>query len=42
MNACIDSNFSQYVDFATCTRPPYNVLDLVLCNNNSILNVEFR
>ena len=40
MNACIDSNFSQYVDFATCTRPPYNVLDLVLCNNNSILNVE--
>ena len=40
MNACIDSNFSQYVDFATCTRPPYNVLDLVLCNNDSILNVE--
>ena len=40
MNACIDNNFSQYVNFSTCTRPPYNVLDLVLSNNDSILNVE--
>ena len=38
MNVCIDHNFTQYIDFPTCNRPPFNTLDLVLSNDNSIIS----
>ena len=40
MNVCIDHNFTQYIDFPTCNRPPFNTLDLVLSNDNSIISVD--
>ena len=38
MNACLDSNFSQLVNFATHRRN--NILDLVLCNDDSVLHID--
>lgn len=38
LNSCIDNNFSQYVDFPTHSKN--NILDLVLCNNDCVLNAE--
>ena len=38
MNACIDNNFNQHIDFPTHNKN--NILDLVLCNNECVLNVE--
>ena len=38
MNACIDNNFMQYVDFPTHKKD--NILDLVLANNDCVLNVD--
>ena len=38
LNVCLDHNFSQFVDFPTHSRN--NILDLVLCNDESIMNIE--
>ena len=38
MNACIDNNFTQYVDFPTHKKN--NVLDLVLSNNDCVVGVD--
>ena len=38
LNICLDNNFSQYVDFATHKRN--NILDLVLCNDNSVISID--
>ena len=38
MTTCIDNNFTQYVNFPTHIKN--NVLDLVLSNDNSVLNIE--
>ena len=38
LNVCIDNNFTQYVDFPTHSRN--NILDLVLCNADSITSID--
>ena len=38
MNTCLDNNFSQYVNFVTHRKN--NTLDLVLCNDESIISVD--
>jgi hypothetical protein len=38
MNACLDNNFSQFIDFPT--HKHNNILDLVLSNDDSVLSVE--
>lgn len=38
MTTCIDNNFTQYVNFPTHKKN--NILDLVLSNDDSVLNIE--